>query len=439
MLQNGGLPKIINSDPQVVDHNDAALKRALFHSSDNVFRKISDIFYGEHQETEIVKGARKMYGLIGDMYSGASEIVHAVSMQQNVAVLDMTKITKQALNGLTIQQIVDYILDTPKPSAILMNLSSDELRMTKVLKRIAAKEISSHSRLFVFCMTRDESNLHAVHPTLPRIHFPGTVDDRIAMLLYQVPSKFADTENLRFVAKSLRDYKVFHPNIKRLMSTECTLVEYCRNLHYQIVKRNGDIVDEPLDEYPSFEVPWRQSFSEQLRRSLVPSPETTSLEIHRVLPVGVCASEALQCFQSALPSNLKSPYVMMADSHAVNDKCGSIAIVQEAQHFVININCNVDPGVMPEVLNELRLGYRSVVKELSQTNAKLEEMNRKFAAGMDVLKDLVKAGSGDRKRTRKDDTKLTNTICKKKTCMNPVTERFVNGDFKKQCSSCNSF
>jgi hypothetical protein len=306
-------------------------------------------------------------------------------------------------------------------------------------------------------MTTDESTLHAVHPGLRRFQFPGTIDDRIAMLLYLVPPKFADPDRLRVVAKKLRDYKVFQPKIKRLMSTEGTPEEYCSSLHYQVVKRNNDIANETLDEYPSFEVPWRQSLSEHLQRSLVPSPEMTSLAIHRVFPVGVSSIEALQCIQSALPANLKSPYVMTVESHAVNDKCGSIAIVQEAQHFVININCNVDPGVMSEVVNELRIGIRSVVKELWETKlaigakldemnkrseenmAKLDEMNKRHAADMAIIKDLVTAGGGDRKRTHDDDTQLKNPICKKKTCMNPVTERFVSGAFKKQCSSCNSF
>jgi hypothetical protein len=158
------------------------------------------------------------------------------------------------------------------------------------------------------------------------------------------------------------------------------------------------------------------------------------------LPVGVSAIEALRCFQSALPPDLKSPYIMTVESQAIDDKCGTVAIVQETQHFVININCSVDPGVMSVVVKELRIGYRSVVKELLQTKseiaAQLEQMNTKFASDMNVLKDLV---AGDRKRPHTEDMRQMNPICRKKSCMKVVTARFDNGNYKKQCSSCNSY
>ena len=146
---------------------------------------------------------------------------------------------------------------------------------------------------------------------------------------------------------------------------------------------------------------------------------------------------------------------------ASDDKCGSIGLTQREQHVVININCNVDPGVMIEVCRELRVGYRSVANEMlrnkTEIGAKLEEMENKLTAKLEennakleemaslhreeitALKDLVRAGAGDRKRKRDENMQLENPICKKRHCMKPLTERFAKGDLKKQCSSCRSF
>jgi hypothetical protein len=291
-------------------------------------------------------------------------------------------------------------------------------------------------------MTGDEVNLYQ---GIPRLCFPGTLDDRIAMLLYRVPSKFADPDRLQVIAEKLRDYAVFEPKLKHLLNMKGTLDEYCSSLYYQVIKRNGLVTEDNLDDFPSFEVPWRRSLSDHLQKSLVPSPDVTSSTIHHVLPVGVSHTEALKCFQSALPPDLKSPYLLTEESKASDDQCGSISITQQSQHIVIHIKCEVDPGVMSEVCKELRVGYRSVVKELSrarcENRAQFEEMNTKFSSfheEIGALKELVKTatGVGSQKRSRGEDMQLTNPICKKRTCMNPVTEKFNSGAFKMQCTTC---
>jgi hypothetical protein len=446
LIQDGDLPKLIESDEEG-KHKYTEFQDAVMYGENNLFRQVGDLLSREPPETDIAKGIHMMYGLVGETYSGASETVYAVALQHDAAMLDMTKITSRALQSLKIQQLVDYIMATPSRCVILVKIISDKDRMHKVMKRIAAKETSTRHRRIVFCMASDEANLYTVYPSMRRLHFPGTVDDRIAMLLYRVPSTFADPERLRVVAEKLRDYAVFEPKIKRLLNTEGTPDEYVSSLHYQVVRRNGTAKDEVLDDFPSFEVSWRRCLSENLQNSLVPSPDMTSSAIHRVLPVGVSGVEALRCFQSALPADLKTPYVMTVESQASSDKCGSIAIVQETQHTVIHINLSVDPAVMSEVCRELRLGYRSVVTELSEAKAeitaKLEHMDKKFASLHDdigALKELVKAGSGDKKkRAHVEEMGLEEPICKKRSCRNPVTQRFVSGAFKKQCASCNSF
>lgn len=432
LIKSGDLPQVTDCVDLDENKNDEFL-RALQHGTNNMFRQLSSLFQRD-PETDIGLGIGCMYGLVGDVYAGARELVKAVSLQQHLAVLDLTSIRQRALDSLTIQQMVDYILNSPPRCAILVNITSHEDRMYKVMKRLARTEITRCRRI-VFCMTRDEADLHL---GIPRLYFPGTVDDRTATLLYLVPSKFADPDRLRAIAEKLRDYTVFQPNIQRLLNRNGTLEEYFSSLQYQVVKRNGVLADDRLDDFPSFEVPWRRSLSAHLQTSLVPSPDVTSSAIHRVLPVGASQIEALRCFQSALPPDLKSPYVLTVESNASDDKCGSIAITQRTQHVVIHINCSVDPGILSEVCRELRLGYRSVVRELSHTKS---EMDKKFVSlqeDISLLKDLVKAGSGDRKRERDldEDLQLKNPICTRRTCMNPVTDRFASGAFKKQCATC---
>jgi len=75
-------------------------------------------------------------------------------------------------------------------------------------------------------MTSDETNLSSVYPGVHRLYFPGTIDDEIAMLLYWVPTKFADPGRLRVVPEKLWDYAVFEPRIQRLLNAEGTPEEY---------------------------------------------------------------------------------------------------------------------------------------------------------------------------------------------------------------------
>jgi hypothetical protein len=279
-------------------------------------------------------------------------------------------------------------------------------------------------------LTGDDANL----PTgIPREYFPGTTEDKISMLLYIVPSEFVDPVRLHTIAEKLVDYTVFEPKIARLVNTKGSIDDYYSSLHYQVVKRNSGYVDEPLDDFPSFEVPWRKSMSVSLEKSLVPSPDMTSSGIHRVFPIGVNKQDALQCFQSALPPDLVSPYVLTVESQANEDKCGSIAITQETAHMIIHMNCRVDPGIMTEVCRELRIGHRSVVREMTRTKLDTDAKLASLHDEMCIIKELLQA---DRKRPR-DDMQVPVQLCSKKACLNQVTERFVSGFLKKQCLRCN--
>ena len=221
------------------------------------------------------------------------------------------------------------------------------------------------------------------------------------MLLFRTPLKFTERLSqerrmevkklLRTTAEKVRDYAVFEPGMRHHLVMDGQPDEYFNSLHYQIVSRAGKLADETLDGYPSFEVPWRRGLSMHLQNKLVPAPDHTSSTIHRVFPIGVSETDALRRIQSTLPPDLKSPYVLTAETEASKDKCGSVAITQRTQQIVIQINFNVDPGVMSQVCRDLRLGYRSVVQELSRTREEMDEKFQSLHKEIDSLKDLVKA------------------------------------------------
>jgi hypothetical protein len=436
LIRNGDMPKVTH---ELGEKKEIEYHRALSYGVDNKFRKVASL-YSTDAETDIALGIHCMYALVGGAHGGARTTVYAIARIHEVAILDLTKITTRALQFLTIREIVDYIAATPPRCAILVNLSSVNDRMYKVVKRLAGTEMKTNHRRIVFCLTSDESTI----PTgTRRDYFPGTMDDKISLLLYLVPYAFADPDRLRIIAEMMRDYTVFEPKVKKLLNIGGSIDDFFQSLRYHVIKRNGvHTDDDTLEEFPSFEVKWRKSLSVDLQKTLVPSPEVTSTEIHRVLPIGISRIEAIQCIQSALPPELTSPYVLTVDSNATDDKCGKIAITQHTQHIVMNINCNVDPGIMTDVCRELRIGYRSVVQELSLTKMEMDnrfssidqEMDKKFSSlhgEIRALKDLLKA---DVNRKRPRDSELQ--ICTKKTCLNVVTERFQSGILKKQCTSC---
>jgi hypothetical protein len=424
LIQSGDLPVVTK---ELGEQKCNEFLRAVCHGPDNKFRQVADLF-SRDIETDIGLGIHFMHGLIGNADSGGLTAVYAVSRMHEIAILDLTKITTHALMSLTIQQIVDYILGTPPRCSILVHLSSSNERMHKVMKRLATAELESRHRRIVFCLTRDESTL----PTgINRKYFPGTIDDRISMLLYLVPDEYADPDRLRAIAEKLLDYTVFQPKIMRHIH-KGSIEQYFSSLQYHVVRRAGLHADDTLDDFPSFEVPWRKSLSVCLQQTLVPSPAMTSVRIHRVFPVGVSPVEAIQCLQTALPADLTSPYVLTVEATASEEKCGSIAITQETKHIVIHMNCTVDPGVMTEVCRELRIGHRAVVHELARTRLDTDTKLAALHTEICTIKELLKA---DRKRPRVENVRVE--ICKKKTCLNPVTERFGNGLFKKQCAPCN--
>jgi len=386
-----------------------------------------------------------MCGLIGGVYTGGWHTVHAVAAHSNIAVLDMTRCTPK-VDLLPIRTLVQYSTqETPARCAIILRFTNEDEKMYKVAQRLTRKEMNIDHNRIVFCITDDEANLPS--GIFPRLHFPGTQDDRTAMLMYLVPSAFASPdENLCGIARTIQNYAVFEPNLRHLLRTDGTPDAFFQSVQYEVAKRSGCVVDDDrLDDFPAFELKWRRELSTKLQQSLKPSPDVTASEIHRVLPVGVLPSEALTCFQAALPLDLERPYVLTVYKRSSGDgACGSIAITQPTQHIVVNIRCTVDPAIMVDVVRELRVGYKSVVRELSQTK---EEMNNKLSTIVEKMDDrfcslhneigLLKALVADASKKRPREAESTASgICSKKTCFNVVEERFKDGELKKQCMKC---
>ena len=125
LIQSGDLPKVTT---ELGEQRVNEFQRALMHSSDNKFRKIAALF-SRDMEIDIMHGINIMHGLVGGVYTGGLATVYAVARIHQVSILDLTKMTPRALESLTIQQIVEYILESPPRCAILVHLSSDNERM----------------------------------------------------------------------------------------------------------------------------------------------------------------------------------------------------------------------------------------------------------------------------------------------------------------------
>ena len=418
-----------------------------FHSArqhaegNNCFKKLHSHFLTHMPWADTARGPgyNFMHGLVGRACTGARETVEALARFNVCSLLDMTKITDRALESLTIADIIAHILSTPPRCVVLVHLeNNDHDRMYKVMKRLARQEVDLRRGCFhVFCMTENE--LYLPPGVLRRDHFPGTVDDRVAMLKYLLPRKFNDDDRLRSIGDDLQDYAILGPRIFPNLCTDGTADKLFDSLHFEVAKRNGAASDGPMDDFPAFETAWRRSLSVNLQKQLVPSPEVACSAIHSVLPMGVSQAEAIRCFQDALPPDLTPPYVLTVSSKASNDECGAVTITQQTRHIVVHIRCSVDPGIMTDVCRELRAGYRAVVQELSQNklqvlahHTKMEEKFSSLQNDINSLRGLLEAGN--RKRPRDEESEIR--VCTKRTCMNTVSERFANGNLKRQCTSC---
>jgi len=421
LVASGALPTV----QRHTGKSDETFERALGFGEATLFRKLCALFTRE-ATTDIGLGTHYLYGVIGGPYAGARETIMATAKHQGISVLDLTSIAPKVLEALSIRDLVQYILDTPPRCAILVSLDASTERMKKVVTRLSKDQLDLRFRRVVFCLADTTDRLP---DGVQREFFPGSVDDKLQMLMYRCPAVFTeDMTRLRPIAEAMTDYSVFQPRIWKQVATNTTIEDFLSTLVFQVNRRSSVVdVQSTLETDPSFEGSWRRSFSLVRAKSLEPTPDATCCGIHRVIPAGVSPGDALKCIQSALPRDLTSPYAITVGTAAVDDHCGSMVVSQPTQQIVVNIQCVVDPGILSEVCRELRTGHRLLAQELSQTNVRLTCLQRK----MDVLKDLIVQGGTSRERSCESEP----AKCSKRTCTNPVSH-FSNGRRKKQCSSC---
>jgi hypothetical protein len=185
----------------------------------------------------------------------------------------------------------------------------------------------------------------------------------------------------------------------------------------------------------------------QIRDSLPTPPEALCPCIHKVIPIGVSAWDALQAMEIAIPKDLKNPYAITVMSPAIDDRCGSIAISQPMEYTVVHVHCAISPGILVDVCRELRTGHKAVVCEmhrmsgtlsavysrnentherLSETNERLSETNAQLTIIQNQMATLV-AQLGKSTAVMDFPENIHNgglIKCAKNGCKRIVTKRF---------------
>jgi hypothetical protein len=406
--------------------------RAVTYAGSNtktLFALMTDYLLFRDPDIDIGLGAHYLVDVVGSGTDGA-HLLEIVCENQDIPLLDL-----RTQPIAPIRDIVKKILETAPPRcAILIDTRDNEL-MQKVRKRIATTECDLRYRRVIFCLSNEVT-------TQPRcLSVPGTVDDRLVLLLYHIPRSIQDqassSECFRPLAQAMRDYSLFEQRVWKLVQLDGSLDAFLSTALYQVVRRVQ--VDADLDlDFPSFETPWRRSLSTHLQQTLNPPPDALCPGIHRVVPVGVSSQEALQAVQGAIPKNLQNPYTITINTAAVDNHCGSIAITQPLTYTVVYVHCTVNPDILAEVCRELRVGHKAVVHEVHTmrqdqhaSREKLSELKQDIAR---LTKLVVRATQTNRVHEHEDQEQQKQ--CSKKRCRRPVTERFRSGKHKRQCSVC---
>jgi hypothetical protein len=261
------------------------------------------------------------------------------------------------------------------------------------------------------------------------------------MLLYHLPEQIRNQavslDCFLPLAHAMTDYVLYEQHIWKEVRVDGTLEEFLSTALYQLACQVKQDTSVCVDAYPSFELDWRRLFATRLNNSLERPPVVLCPSIHRVIPVGVSCSDAIQAMQVAIPTDLQDPYAITVQSSAVDDQCGSIAITQPKCYTIINVTCVLNPQLLVEVCRELRSGHRVVVEEVHSIRKELslmrEETTRQLTINQNEMKALVT-------RLLHEDTPVVDThtdlVCSKQGCSHIVTKRFRSGKRLKQCSTC---
>jgi hypothetical protein len=418
----------------------------------NIFCRIAS-FFTRVPDTNNGLGAHYIVDLVG---TGAVKIVSVVCENHDIPVIDFRNVR---VGNEPIRNIVNRIMDhSPPRCAILLDARTDEFS-AKIRKRIANMHCDLRFRRVVFCLANQETG------SVNCIHVPGSTDDKMNMLLYHLPDRIRNQalsldsldslDCFRPLAEAMVDYVLFEPGVWKHVHVDGTLNEFLSTALYQIVRR---VCHDPgVDDgnYPSFEVNWRREIAPRLKHSLLTPPDALCPRIHRVIPIGVSSSDAMQAMQVAIPKDIQDPYAITVRTAAVDDQCGSIAITQPMQYTVVNVNCLINPGILVDVCRELRTGHKAVVsevhavrKELSliksvmidtheETHAREIRQDSRLSVMTEKLEKMATLIS---RLTGTSDGLVcpVNTVdvlgkCSKPKCDQIVTKRFRSGKPRRQC------
>ena len=400
---------------------DRYIKAVRYGSSrKNILSRISDLFVRE-PDTDYGLGAHYLVDLVGEGIGGA-QVVTIVCENYGIPVLDMRN-QREA----PIRDIVRSILEKAPPRCAIILDIRDNVLMQKVRTRIANAQCDLQYRRVMFCLTDREP------PSGNCIYIPGSTEDKMTMLLYHVPDHIqkeaGSPECFRPLAEAMVDYTLFEPRVWKDVSVCGTLSDFLSTAQYQIVRR---VCSDPnvADTYPSFEREWRRSLATRLKGTLPTPPVALCPNIHRVIPIGVSSSDAIQAMEVAIPKDIPDPYAITVQSSAVDDQCGSIAITQPTQYTVVNVQCMINPRILIDVCRELRMGHKAVVQEVHLMGQQLSKMQQEMAL---MAARMPKPDNNDEGLVEPE------LECSKPGCIRTVTKRFRSGKRRKQCSDCISY
>jgi hypothetical protein len=405
--------------------------------------------------------ADTVYGM-GDYYivdlfgAGAAKIISIVCENHSIPVMNLRDI--QTKND-TIRDTVEYIMEHSPPRCAIILDTRDHPFVQKVRTRISHTHCDLRFRRVIFCLTAQETG------SANCIQVPGSIDDKMEILMYHIPDcirqQVTSPDCFRPLAEAMMDYDLFEPHVWKHVSVDGTLKDFLSTALYQIVRRVRSDPDVEDGSYPLFELDWRRSLAPLLRGNLPITPDALCPSIHRVIPVGVLPSDAIQAMEFAIPKNIQNPYAITVQSTAVDDKCGKIAISQPMQYTVVNVHCEINPGVLVDVCRELRSGHRAVAAEVHSVRRELSIMKSVMEEKHEEMKSVMQkeeersTQSNNQLRQQLSDiqhemttlvTRLTGNndciacpgdgliSCSKPGCNRVVIKRFRSGKAPRQCS-----
>jgi hypothetical protein len=396
----------------------------------SAFGQISSLFSRE-PDSDFGAGSHYIMDLVG---VGGAKLVSVVCLNHDIPVVDMRNNRSHALRP--IREIVKSILEaTPPRCAILLNTRENEQLGQKIRTRIMNMMCDLRYRRVIFCLTDQETG------STNSIQVPGTTEDKMQMILYHVPEQMQSlpgftVDCLRQLAEAMDDCVLFEPRVWSRVTVDKSISEFLSTALYQVVRRVRSDPGIDTGAFPSFERDWRRGIASQLQRRLIPSPDALCPGIHRVIPIGVSSSDAIQAMEVAIPKNIQDPYAITVQSSAVDDQCGSIAITQPMRYTVVNVNCIINPGILVDVCRELRTGHKAVVAEVHTLNQKLSKMEDTQAELKDQLCVIVQRLPVTHVGpvVVEEDKELA--TCTKPRCRRIVTKRFRSGKLHRQCTAC---